>query len=88
MLVTVTVPDGLAAGDTFALEHDGTTYPTIVVPDGISGGMPLEVELTAAESETVTVLLPVGSHPGQLVQVRTAWGGSLDMVSQPTLAPG
>ena len=63
MLLTVTVPDGLFAGDVMSVEHAGLTYE-IEVPSGCSGGMPIEIDLPGGEDEQQQ---PAGTQPVEVV---------------------
>jgi len=49
MLLQVTVPDGLFAGDTMSVSYDGVEF-TLSVPDGVGGGDTIDVDLPVDES--------------------------------------
>ena len=71
LFTEVIVPDGLIAGDAFALDVDGFEY-TVLVPAGVAGGdtMTVEVEVVVVQQqqqgeEEVEVLVPEGVGTGE-----------------------
>ena len=66
--VTVTVPDGINAGDEFVLEYDGQQL-SVVCPDGCAGGDEINLEVPAGNgggggAQVVEITVPDGCFPG------------------------
>ena len=81
MLLSVVVPEGLAAGDEFAVSAPTGGEFIVTVPFGIMGNVAIEVELPdAVESERVAVIIPDGVIAGDTLTVEAAWGGKFDVV--------
>ena len=60
MLLQVTIPDGLSAGDTMSVASHGQEF-AITVPDGLCGGCLLDVDLPVDEGAPFTSSLPSAS---------------------------
>ena len=72
MLLQVTIPDGLSAGDTMSVTSHGQDF-AITVPDGLCGGCLLDVDLPVEEApptsslpspSSVIVVVPDGCYEG------------------------
>lgn len=79
--VEVQVPDGLFAGDTFTVQHDGLDFD-VVVPEGCAGGTLLTVDVPAPPDagNAVEVEVPSECVPGDVFVMATAEGLELDVV--------
>jgi hypothetical protein len=68
MLLQVTVPEGLQAGDTMMVGHHGQEF-AITVPEGVQGGCLLDVDLPIDDSCAGVTSLPSLPSPSSVIVV-------------------